>query len=445
MVASADKRHLNHVVEGNRSGAAPILRAAAVYGANGHGKTRLVDALAYMKKIAVSEQTNGPEESAPHFKLDETSASKPTRFVLTFRSDDIEYEYGIFVKDRTVNQEWLYERERRQSVMLFEREINEISKKGQAQYTFRFGPKLLRTPSPITKFKSAEFLEFLGATIDSGRSFLSVANEHSVSRLSRPHLWIAQNLQIVGADSNYANLHENALKDRSFLKHLSKHIASSDTGIADVKLKKRKVSKKELSQLEDDLGGDFAHDVYRLDSDTRIRLHSENGPTAILEKRGSSFYITELSTLHKGATALHPFSLDDESAGTRRLLDLYPMLYNAKNVDMCYVVDELDRKLHPLLSKAIVRLFLGQKRSQLVFTTHNPDLLDQDILRRDEIWFVQKNEEGASELYCLNEFKARPDLDIRRGYLNGRFGAIPFQPADFSENVEFSEPDPKLS
>jgi hypothetical protein len=118
------------------------------------------------------------------------------------------------------------------------------------------------------------------------------------------------------------------------------------------------------------------------------------------------------------------FSLDEESSGTCRLLDLAPMLY--EHDERVYVVDELDRKLHPMLTYAFVEEFIKKSSGQLVLTTHNTYLMNLELLRRDEIWFVQKRADGSTDLYSLAELKVRPDLNIRKGYLTGRFGAIPY-------------------
>jgi hypothetical protein len=121
--------------------------------------------------------------------------------------------------------------------------------------------------------------------------------------------------------------------------------------------------------------------------------------------------------------------LDDESDGTRRLLDLLPALHQMQKQGGVYFVDEIDRSMHPILVRRLVEFFLascGESPGQLMFTTHESSLLDLDLLRRDEIWFAEKDYEQATRLYSLADFKVRNDLEIRKHYLQGRFGAIPF-------------------
>ena len=121
--------------------------------------------------------------------------------------------------------------------------------------------------------------------------------------------------------------------------------------------------------------------------------------------------------------------LGDESDGTRRLLNLLPVLRPTAFSGTVFVIDEIDRSLHPILVKEFVEFFLksstGEFR-QLILTTQESNLLDQDLLRRDEIWFAEKDQAGATRLYSLLDFKVRNDLEIRKHYLQGRFGAIPF-------------------
>jgi len=121
----------------------------------------------------------------------------------------------------------------------------------------------------------------------------------------------------------------------------------------------------------------------------------------------------------------------EQSEGTQRLINLLPALFSfQENEERVVIIDELDSRLHPLVSRLIIQAAVAggetNQKSQLIFTTHDTNLLDLDLLRRDEIWFVEKDKGGASHLYSLAEFKTRPDLKIEKGYLNGRFGAIPF-------------------
>jgi uncharacterized protein len=131
---------------------------------------------------------------------------------------------------------------------------------------------------------------------------------------------------------------------------------------------------------------------------------------------------------HKEDKGKSTFILPEESDGTRRLLEYLPMLYMAIFSSKVCIIDEIERSLHPLIIKELIRKFSEDQstKGQLIFSTHESNLLDQEIFRPDEIWFAEKNKLGATELYPLSEFKEHHTLDIRKGYLNGRYGGIPF-------------------
>jgi hypothetical protein len=156
----------------------------------------------------------------------------------------------------------------------------------------------------------------------------------------------------------------------------------------------------------------------------------ERGSSVAIRPGKDGPLLTRLKTQHLSEEGKPvPFDIEEESSGTQRVMQILPILADAKAGNRVYVIDELDRKLHPLLSRLFVEAFLEMgkaQNSQLIFTTHETSLLNLDLLRRDEIWFVEKDRAGASHLYSLASLNVRPDIKPERGYLQGRFGAIPF-------------------
>ena len=139
--------------------------------------------------------------------------------------------------------------------------------------------------------------------------------------------------------------------------------------------------------------------------------------------------VKKLYTIHAGDKGQEvKFELYEETEGTQRLLDFIPALYAVLFENSVVIIDEIDKSIHPHLSKSLVAKVMGDRRTngQLIFTTHESNLLDLDIFRQDEIWFAEKDKTGETHLYSMSEFKPRYDLDVRKGYLNGRFGAIAF-------------------
>ena len=151
--------------------------------------------------------------------------------------------------------------------------------------------------------------------------------------------------------------------------------------------------------------------------------------TVSIRREGDKYYARRVQAQHEVNNKLYDFELKEESDGTQRVFDFIPMVQKVKSEACTFVIDEIDRSLHPTLVRALVSKIVTDKgmKGQLIFTTHDAGLLDGKIFRNDEIWFAEKDRETQStHLYTLDEFKPRADLDIQKGYLNGRFGAIPF-------------------
>ena len=151
--------------------------------------------------------------------------------------------------------------------------------------------------------------------------------------------------------------------------------------------------------------------------------------TVSIRREGDKFYARRVQARHEVKNNVYDFELKEESDGTQRIFDFIPMVKSVKTEEYTYVIDELDRSLHPTLVRALVSKIVVDKnmKGQLIFTTHDAGLLDGKVFRNDEIWFAEKDRTTQNtHLYTLDEFKPRADLDIEKGYLNGRFGAIPF-------------------
>lgn len=422
LTASSDKQHPNHIKKIARPGAAAGLRAAGIYGANGHGKTKLVHAFMHLKFLVCGNVSEISDQMiAKPFRASKLSSKEPTRFVVNYRVAEVDYEYGIVIVGGEIEQEWLFETEFRQEVPLFTRErIN------SEKYVFEFGSKLKSSKSPNKKFAMEDYLEFLSTSLDSETSFICEASNKKVTRLHNAYNWFCETLQIVTTESRYGNLHQEAAKNAEFLEYLGSCLKSADTGIERLSFRTKKVSSDFFKTLNMEKNSHFQKDAEELKENERMVIGSPDGPLAILKRdEKGEFLWQELFTIHKGEEGEVEFELSEESSGTQRMLNLLPMLFEASKQDTVFVVDELDRKLHPLLAYEFVRRFLKETNGQLIFTTHTAHLLDLDLLRRDEIWIVQKDESGSSDLYSLQDFKVRPDLDIRKGYLLGRFGGVP--------------------
>lgn len=405
--AVANQKHQNlteHLVSLSDRGEA-VLPILALYGANGAGKSNVVHALSWLW----SHLTARPESStrARHLFFDKTT---PTRLVLRFLAGQSVYEFGVSVLDQSFAEEWLVVvLPSGQERIVFERRTDP-----NGHTVIEYGRALGK---PTDKL---EALKVLGASAQEAflaRVWRDVDDDELPDCLREPHQWMKR-LVIVQAGAPYVVLGSRLQEDPAFGDLVSELLRRLGTGVEKVSSEvKGRLSSSELSPLELEAferfptGGAFA----RRGRDVLVKLNdSEFGTQTVLT--------THMNAV--GDVATLPF--EAESDGTKRLAELVPALHDASS-DCVFVVDELDRSLHAVLVKEFIREFLQRAkghRSQLIFTTHETHALDQELLRRDEIWFVEKKG-SATELFSLDDFPVRTDLRLDRSYLLGRFGAIP--------------------
>jgi hypothetical protein len=242
--------------------------------------------------------------------------------------------------------------------------------------------------------------------------------------------WFSE-LDLVGPGEPQRLLWHKLHDDPSLLDFASGFLRSSSTGVDRLEISKSEISPEELSSF---VGGEQnARHLMGLPTVGRSRFVRAVGLSgdALIEFGGpEGTRLLRFQSAHKNdAGATFNLDLDEESDGTRRLLELLPALHRMRNRGGVYFVDEIDRSMHPSLVRKLLEFFLSScvdSFAQLIVTTHESNLLDLDLLRRDEIWFAEKDRDQATRLYSLAEFKVRNDLEIRKHYLQGRFGAIPF-------------------
>jgi DNA-binding transcriptional LysR family regulator len=217
--------------------------------------------------------------------------------------------------------------------------------------------------------------------------------------------------------------------DPDLLTFAGDYLKSASTGVDRLQVERQPVSESEIRSLVSDITAsklltplsDGMSRNYPLPDGSELRIEG-NG--------GNSYYRVRVEAAHVDlAGGIVPLELKEESDGTRRLLYLLPALHQLREHGAVFFIDEIDRSLHPMLVRTFLASFLklceGEQR-QIIVTTHESSLLDQELLRRDEIWFAEKDRGAATRLYSLTDFNVRKDLEIRKHYLQGRFGAVPF-------------------
>lgn len=427
MVASSDERHPSHVLRSKKGSALGIVRAAGVYGANAHGKTKLVEAISLLRTLVIEGVDADEQLMAMSFSLNPEKQLSPTRLVAEFQITDAIYEYGVVVSPSMVHEEWLFERKGARSKRIFERITNKESD-GTFVSNATFGELLLSEAKSKPKIKSgSDFLNFIVAGMRQNQTLIRELSTRNIDSLSHVVDWFGDSLIIVGADSHYTSLPTRAQTDQKFIDFLSEFIRDADTGISRLLVVETPF---DISSIPSDSGR--REEIQRgLENGEVYRTSGRDGSFSTIKKNSDGNIVSvEISAEHRSSDGRAvAFELEDESSGTIRLLHLGPMLADLKETKKTYVVDELDRKLHPLLAYKFIESFLAVDGcGQLIFTTHNTHLMDLELLRRDEIWFVQKQRDGSSTLYSLSDLRVRPDLNIEKSYLHGRFGGIPHLP-----------------
>lgn len=412
MFAGNFKTHKSHVYD------LPVnlLRSAAIYGANGAGKSNLIKAIEYVKFIV----NNGGIKSSINskkFKLDKEYLSKPVFFEIELMLENKFYSYGIKIDGTLVLEEWLYETGNIKEDKLIFHRISSAKGKTKITTASKFVKsaknKLLIELLEENLLKNNELL--LGK--DSELKFDIVTNFKDV---------LLENIVIIHPQSEYKNLTPHISVSNEFKTFSNSLLKTFDTGVEELKIEEFEFDKY-FGEDDEDTKEEILSD---LEDNAGVLMCHKGCDLFVTKTENDDIVVRKLLSQHIDKDGdFVSFDLEEESDGTQRLLDFIPVFSGILNRRMTFIIDEIDQSLHPALLKTLITKVMNEPetKGQLVFTTHESNLLDLDIFRQDEIWFIEKdNELKCSRLYSLSEFKPRYDLDIRRGYLKGRFGGIPF-------------------
>ncbi|MEP7243293.1 MAG: ATP-binding protein [Gammaproteobacteria bacterium] len=381
-----------------------LMRSAVIYGANAAGKTNVLRALATLRQLVEDTATKvqeGQRLNVAPFLLTKVSASQPSEFEIIFVADDgVRYHYFCAVGPERVHKEWMVAYPHGRAQRWFEREYDaEIGK-----YSWWFGPNF--------KAERAERKVWQDFT-RANALFFSTAIQLNNDQLKPAFAWITQKLIVltVGVSWN-PFLTWDLLRGDSGRAQVMQYMRAADVGIDRLELIEEEIAPASIAELP--LGA--------------VRINLEVGvPEGAPLPKGKRF---QVRAWHKQAGSSEEVALDihDESEGTRKLFEFAGGWIRALEAGATLFVDELDRSLHPYMTRFLVGLFQGStnaRDAQLVFTTHDTTLLDSELLRRDQVWFVEKERDGSSKLYSLLEYSPRKDEAFERGYLKGRYGAVP--------------------
>lgn len=414
------KPHPSHIVKSEGRHNIDILRTAIIYGANASGKSNLVKAMDFARYIIV----NGThaKEAIPRFrfKLRKDTKNLPSKFEFEFKVGEYCYVYGFELDTQRIRDEWLYEIRKTTETMLFERKTNSLG-----ETSVEFGKVEFKNK------KEELFFEFVAMGTRANQLFLTESIERDIKYFDDIFDWFQEKLVIIFPESIFIPLAAIGF-NQDLGNVLVDYLAQLGTGISGFELSDADPEKEFPKDVMEHLQKSLQED----DEDNQFTFFNspqdERFLVAIIDEE---LIAKKLTLRHQMSDSEEDvlFGMIEESDGTRRLLDLLPGVANPK--DRVFIIDELDRSLHSKLSYKLVEIFLNttNSESQLITTTHESHLLDQSLLRRDEIWFVEKDQRGASHVYSLEEYAPRLDKDIEKGYMMGRYGAIPiFGNLDFA-------------
>lgn len=371
-----------------------LLRSAAIYGPNASGKTTFIRALGTMRDIVLKSATTrsaGDELPLTPFLLSGETRDKPSEFEVSFLLDGVRYQYGFSATAKQIHDEWLFAFPRGRAQRWFQRAWNpEIG-----EHEWYFGDKLEGEKQVWQKSTRANAL------------FLSTAVNLNAQQLQPIYDWFRTHLRVVGVGGwspDFSASQCESGQKASILEFLR----AADLAIQDIVVEKVPF---DVRKLPDEMPEPFKQ---ALISDLKDKE------------------VFDLRTVHQADDGRNmSFELEVESAGTQKLFAFAGPWLDALEQGYTLFIDELNNSLHPRLVRFLVELFhdpeRNHKNAQLVFTTHETSILSQEILRRDQVWFCERERDQASRLYPLTDFRPRKGREnLELAYLSGRYGALPF-------------------
>lgn len=390
MAASLDKAgELTHVAKTGHKAVPRVLRTAGIYGANASGKSNLVRAFQLLRSL-VNESASipiGQDLNFQAFKLDPKTENASTEYEVTFVLAGVRYQFGFALTPKRILSEWLIVYKTTQPATWYERSYNERTQK----YNYKFSSQLTGAKSIWSE-----------ATRDNAL-FLSTAIQLNSEQLRPVFDFLARGIVVFENGSM-------PIPDFT-ISHISKNRADSVKqflSAADIS-----IDGIDLRKQQGFLAG--------------VRFDFATGGIEAIPQEAREVLVPTFRHVSRTGSAV--FDFGDESEGTQKLFALAGPIFEILQKGQVLIVDELDRSLHALLVRQLITMFqdpdVNVNGAQLIFTTHDTSLLDGKLLRRDQIWFTEKDGDQASNLYPLTDFSPRKGEALERGYLSGRYGGVP--------------------
>jgi AAA15 family ATPase/GTPase len=379
-----------------------VLPCVVFYGANASGKSNTLEAFYFFQRFISASHTSNSRKRGigrPYFKLSSKFKTEPTTMDADFIINGTHFHYGFSIDNQLVREEWLYQFNygiKKSRVVLLHRQYDEET----SETNFSFSKTLKGKNKSISELTRDNAL------------FLATAAQNNHAQLSEIYAYInnAFNFRFKNENSEY-HIAEKIDSD-SLHEKIRDIISTFDTGVVEIQTSARIPSKQE-EQIFNKLA---------------LSLTDENTSLDLREYIKNQKQLDIIHQSSEGERVVFKFS--EESLGTQSMFGLMTLVVSTLESGGILFIDEMEMSLHTLVTQEIVSLFNSKESNplgaQLLFSTHETNLLCCNILRRDQIWFTERRKDNSTELYPLTNFTIRMDSDIESGYLEGRFGAIPF-------------------
>lgn len=397
-----------------------LLKMASIYGANGSGKSNLIKSIGLLQKLVLDE-ISGDEVKGSIFKFHDPEKTKQI-LAVEFFQEGTPFYYGLEVKDGIIVTEELYlSGLGKKDKLIFERKTDE-SMKTAISFSEEFEKneenrmlkhilvtEFVKPDEPIIGLISRRENKYFDDVKKAKRWFEALL-------IITPTSKIALNPILTGSSPSLNK------------EELEKVVSGMNFGIKNISTEKTELM--EYLGKNDQSKAEGIINSVEKSKEKSIRLISNSKKMDVsVIKEDDKYFVLKPVFRHKGKMdRVVDFDINEESDGTIRIIDLIPALIIASKSQRVIIIDEIERSVHPILIKELVKEFSesDSTNGQLIFTTHESNLLDQEIFRQDEIWFTEKDQNASTDIYSLSDFKEHKTIDIRKGYLCGRYGSIPF-------------------
>ncbi|EPJ43910.1 MAG: RloA protein [Osedax symbiont Rs1] len=375
-------------------GSIELVRSAAIYGANAAGKSNVIKALDVMDTIVLKSASSQEGDDIPvsPFLFDKLSSEEPSEFEIVFISEGVRYQYGFTATSKKILEEWLIAYPKGRPQKWFNRAFDPKTK----SQVFKFGDSLLGQKSVWQQATRSNAL------------LLSTAIQLNSEQLKPVYNWFRNKLRVASSGDWGPSFTASLCQKKDLKNKILSFLKSADFDIHDIQIDKEKFDPDSLPD----------------------EIPKEAREKIIKELEGKE--LLKIKTVHKSSNDdLVSLDFDEESEGTKKFFSFAGPWLDTLKHGYILVIDELHDSLHPNMVKYLVDLFHNKNtnpnNAQLIFTTHETSILNQDVFRRDQIWFCEKDNGQATSLYPLTDFSPRKEREnIELGYLSGRYGALPF-------------------